>query len=308
MKGLRMIYDVIIVGSGISGLTAAIYTSRARLKTVVAAGSIWGGQLMFTTVIENFPGFKNGILGAELMNNIRQQAERFGSEIIFQDVTRVDFSHQPFNVVIGANIFEGKTVIIATGASPKWLGVKNERQLRGRGVSSCATCDAAFFKDKKVVVVGGGDSAMEEALTLAKFASEVKIVHRRDKLRASKILQERILDNPKIEIVWNHIVQEISGATRVEGVKLIDVDSSKVMELQCDGVFIAIGHKPNTELFKDQIELDERGYVVAQDAKTSVEGIFVAGDMQDYQYRQAITAAGSGCKAALSAQRYLEKM
>jgi thioredoxin reductase (NADPH) len=301
------LYDVIVIGSGPTGLTAAIYASRGKLKTLVIAGSMWGGQLMLTTEVENFPGFQGGILGPDLMDNMRRQAERFGAKIIFDDATAVDFSSRPFKVTVGGKVYEGKSVIIATGASAKWLGVEGETRLRGRGVSVCATCDAAFFKDKRAMVVGGGDTAMEEALVLSKFAREVKVVHRRDKLRAAIILQERAFKDPKIEFIWNSTVQEILGKDRVEGIRLRRVDTNEEFEMTCDAVFIAIGHKPNTEIFKGQIELDRAGYVAAKDiTKTSVEGVFVAGDVQDYRYRQAIIAAGSGCKAAMDAKKYLE--
>jgi len=300
-------YDVIVIGSGPAGLTAALYASRAKLKTLVVAGALWGGQLMLTMEVENFPGFKEKILGPDLMDNMRKQAERFGAEIIFNEATAVDFLSKPFKVTVGSKVYEGRSVIIATGASAKWLGLESETRLRGRGVSVCATCDAPFFKDKKAVVVGGGDTAIEEALTLSKFAREVKVVHRRDKLRASKILQERAFNNPKIEFIWNSTVQEILGKDKVEGVRLRKIDSNEEFELTCDAVFIAIGYKPNTEIFKGQIELDQAGYVVAKDTtRTSVEGVFVAGDAQDYRYRQAVTAAGAGCKSAMDAEKYLE--
>jgi thioredoxin reductase (NADPH) len=301
------LYDTIIIGSGPAGLTAATYASRAKLKTLVVAGAKWGGQLMLTTEVENFPGFKEGILGPDLIDNMWKQAKRFGAEMIFEDATAVDFSSKPFKVTAGNKVYEAKIVIIATGASAKWLGLESEKRLRGRGVSVCATCDAAFFKDKKVAVVGGGDTAIEEALALSKFAREVRVIHRRDKMRASKILQERGFNDPKIEFVWNSTVQEILGKDRVEGVRLRKVDSNKEFELACDAVFIAIGWKPETEIFKGQIELDQAGYVVARDTtKTNVEGVFVAGDAQDHRYRQAITAAGAGCMAALDAEKYLE--
>lgn len=262
---------------------------------------------MLTTEVENFPGFKEGILGPDLMDNMWKQAERFGVEMIFEDATSADFSSKPFKVMVGDKVYEGRTVIIATGASARWLGLESETRLRGRGVSVCATCDAAFFKDKKVVVVGGGDSAMEEALALSKFACEVKVVHRREKLKASKILQERAFENPKIEFIWNSSVQEILGKDKVEGVLLRKMTSNEEFEMVSDAVFIAIGHKPNTEIFKGQVEIDERGYVSAKETtKTSVEGVFVAGDAEDYRYRQAIMAAGAGCRAALDAQKYLE--
>jgi thioredoxin reductase (NADPH) len=305
---LTKLYDVIVIGSGPAGLTAAIYASRDRLKTLVVAGAMWGGQLMLTTEVENFPGFKEGILGPDLMDNMWKQAERFGTELIFDDATAVDFSSRPFKVTVGSKVYEGKSVIIATGASAKWLGLESETRLRGRGVSVCATCDAAFFKDKKAVVVGGGDTALEEALALSKFAKEIKVIHRRDKLRASIILQERAFKDPKIEFIWNSTVQEILGKDRVEGIRLRKVDSNEEFELACDAVFIAIGHKPNTEVFKGQIELDEKGYAVVRDGtKTNVEGVFAAGDVKDYRYRQAATAAGEGCKAALDAEKYLER-
>jgi thioredoxin reductase (NADPH) len=304
-----MIYDVIIIGSGPAGMTAAIYTSRARLKTLLIAGVEWGGQLMLTTEVENFPGFKEGIQGPDLVNNLWKQAERFGTEFVFDNATDVNFSTKPFKVTVGEELYQGKGIIIATGASARWLGLENESRLRGRGVSVCATCDAAFFKDKKVVVVGGGDSAMEESLALSKFVREVKVIHRRDKLRASKILQERAYNDPKIQFIWNMTVQEILGADKVEGVRLKRTDKDEILELTCDAVFVAIGHKPNTDVFKGHIELDEKSYVTIRDeTKTNVEGVFAAGDVFDYRYRQAVTAAASGCKAALDIQKYLEEV
>ena len=307
LEGSNEIYDVIIIGSGPAGLTAAIYSSRLQLRTLVVAGAMWGGQLMLTMEVENFPGFKEGILGPDLMDTMRRQAEGFGAEMIFEDATAVDFSSKPFKVTVGSEVYQGKSVILATGASARWLGLESEARLRGRGVSVCATCDAAFFKDKKAVVVGGGDTAMEEALALSKFVREVKVIHRRDELRASKILQERVFKNPKIDIVWDSTVQEILGKQKVEGVRLKKVDSDEEFELALDAVFIAIGYKPNTEIFKGQVQLDEKGYVVANNGtETSVAGVFAAGDVHDYRYRQAITAAGEGCKAALDAEKYLE--
>ncbi len=300
-------YDVIIIGSGPAGLTAAIYTSRAGLKTLVVAGMLWGGQLMLTQEVENFPGFENGILGPKLMDEIMKQAKRFGAEIILETATAVDFKAKPFKITTGNKTYEAKAVIIATGASAKWLGLESETRLRGKGVSVCATCDAPFFRNKKVVVVGGGDTAMEEAFVLSRFASEVKIIHRRDKLRACKCLQEKAFANPKITFVWNSTIQEILGKDRVEGVRLKRVDTGEETILPCDAVFLAIGHKPNTEIFKNQIELDQTGYIIAkQNTQTNIEGVFVAGDVADYRYRQAIAAAGSGCKAALDAEKYLE--
>ena len=301
-----MMYDVVIVGSGPAGLTAAIYTSRAGLKTLVAAGMLWGGNLMLTTEVENFPGLENGILGPELMEQMRKQAERFGAELVLENATSLDLKSKPFKVTVGNTVHEAKAVIIATGASAKWLGLESETQLRGRGVSVCATCDAAFFRNRKVVVVGGGDTALEEAFVLSRVASEVKVIHRRDKLRATKFLQEKAFENPKISFVWNSTVKEILGKNMVEGIKLHNVVSGEESVLDCDGVFIAIGHKPNTEIFKDQIELDAAGYIIVKEhTRTNIEGVFAAGDVIDPRYRQAIAAAGSGCKAAIDAEKYL---
>jgi len=261
---------------------------------------------MLTAEVENFPGFKE-VLGPDLIDRMWKQAERFGAEFIFEDVTNVNLLSKPFRVCTDNKTFEGRSVIIATGSSAKWLGLKNETRLRGKGVSVCATCDAAFFKDKKAIVVGGGDSAMEEALVLAKFVEEVKIVHRRSTLRASRILQERVFNNPKIGFIWNSVIYDILGRDKVEGVKLKKIDSDEEYEIACDAVFIAIGYEPNTQLFHDQIDMDEKGYVIVRDeTMTSIEGVFAAGDVQDYRYRQAVTAAAGGCKAALDAQRYLE--
>jgi thioredoxin reductase (NADPH) len=301
-----MVYDVIVLGSGPAGLTASIYTSRAGLKTLVVAGTTWGGQLMLTREVENFPGFENGILGPKLMEDMRKQAERCGAELLFEHATAADFKSEPFKVTVGSKVDEAKTVIIATGASAKWLGLESETRLRGRGVSVCATCDAPFFRNRKVVVMGGGDTAMEEALFLSKVVSEVKVIHRRDKLRACKWLQEKAFANPKIGFVWNSTVTEVLGKDRVEGVKLRNVVSGEESVLACDAVFLAIGYTPNTGIFRDQIELDETGYIVVRDGtRTNIEGVFVAGDVADYRYRQAIAAAGSGCKAALDAEKYL---
>lgn len=298
---------MIVIGSGPAGLTAALYTSRTKLKTLVVAGTMWGGQLMLTMEVENFPGFKEGILGPDLMNNMWGQVERFGAEMLFEDATAVDFSSSPLRVSVEGKVYKSRSVVIATGASAKWLGLKSEERLRGKGVSTCATCDAALYQARKVVVVGGGDTAMEEALAVSKFADEVYVIHRRDKLRATKILQEEVLKNPKISIIWNGTVQEILGEEKVKGIKLKKRDSNEEIELACDAVFIAIGHKPNTEIFKNQVEMDQSGYILARDTtKTSVEGVFVAGDVTDRYYRQAVTAAAAGCKSALDLERYLE--
>ena len=305
----RRLYDVIIIGSGPAGLTAAIYTSRNGLKTLVVAGSSWGGQLMLTTEVENFPGFTEGVLGPELMDNMREQAEKFGAEIIFEDAVSVDFKNKPFKVKAGDETYKAHSVIIATGASPRWLGLESEQRLRGRGVSVCATCDAPFFRDKKAVVIGGGDTAIKEALELTKFVREVKVIHRRDRLRAARILQKRAFSNPKIGFVWNSVPLEILGEEKVEGVRLKRTDTGEEFTLECDAVFVAIGSKPNTEIFKDQVDMDDDGYIITHDeTKTSVEGIFAAGDVQDRRYRQAVVAAASGCKAALDAEEYLESL
>jgi len=301
-----LMYDVVILGSGPAGLTASIYTSRAGLKTLVVAGAMWGGQLMLTREVENFPGFENGILGPDLMATIKKQAERVGAEIIFEHATSVDFKSNPFKITAGNKVYEAKTVIIATGASARWLGLESETRLRGRGVSVCATCDAPFFRNKKAVVVGGGDTAIEEALFLSKIVSEIKIIHRRDKLRACNCLQKKAFANPKITFVWNSVVTEILGKDRVEGAKLRNVVSGEESTLKCDAVFLAIGYTPNTSIFRNQIELADNGYVVVrEETRTNIEGVFAAGDVADYRYRQAIAAAGSGCKAALDAEKYL---
>jgi thioredoxin reductase (NADPH) len=300
------VYDVIILGSGPAGLTASIYSSRAGLKTLIIAGTTWGGQLMLTREVENFPGFEKGILGPDLMIAMRNQAQRCGAELLFEHATAVDFNSMPFKITVGKKVHEAKTVIIATGASAKWLGLKSETRLRGRGVSVCATCDAPFFRNKKVVVVGGGDTAMEESLFLSKIVSEVQVIHRRDKLRAHNYLQEKAFADTKITFVWNSTITEILGKDRVEGIKIRNVVSNEESVLSCDAVFLAIGYKPNTEIFKDQIELDETGYIIVnKESRSNIEGIFVAGDVADFRYRQAITAAGSGCKAAIDAAKYL---
>lgn len=301
-------HNVVIIGSGPAGLTAAIYAARANLSPLLIEGWQSGGQLTTTTEVENFPGFAKGIMGPELMKEMRAQAERFGTLFQTGDVTSVDFQKRPFRIVVdGEQTVEAKTLIIATGASPVTLGLPNEGRLWGHGVSSCATCDGFFFKGKELVVVGGGDSAMEEAAFLTKFATKVSIVHRRDKLRASKIMQDRAMKNERIAFVWNTVVEDVLGSNVVTGVRLRNIVTGKVWDLSCAGLFLAIGHRPNTTLFSGQLEMDATGYLITrQGTATSVPGVFAAGDVQDAHYRQAVTAAGSGCMAAMDAEHYLE--
>ncbi len=300
------IYDVIIIGSGPAGLTAGIYTSRANLKTLMIAGSKWGGQLMLTTLVENYPGFPDGIQGPDLMQEMRKQTEKFGTEIIDKDFTQANFEVQPFKVSTAEATYEGKSVIIATGADTKWMDVPGEKEKIGRGISSCAPCDAFFFKNKNVIVVGGGDSAMEEALILTKFASSVTVVHRKDVLRASQIMQDRAMNNPKIKFIFNTEVVEVLGEGKVQGVKIKNNKTNEVKDMQTDGVFVAIGHLPNTVAFKG-IDIDNDGFIkVYNHTKTNLEGVFVAGDVHDNHYKQAVTAAGFGCMAALEAEKWLE--
>lgn len=320
-----MIYDTLIIGAGPSGLTASTYTSRDSLKTLLLGGSKWGGQLMLTSEVENYPGFPEGIMGPELMAKMKAQAERFGTEFKALDVTKVDFSASPFKVWSGEEEFSAKTVIVATGADTLWLGLPNEQKLIGRGVSSCAPCDAYFFKGLRVVVVGGGDAAMEEAVTLSKFASEVTIVHRREACRASKIMIDRALGLPNVKIKYNTIVTDVLGEEKVTGVKLQNTETKAEEDFACEGVFVAIGHSPNTKIFEGQLALDEKGYILKGSSHstasethnadiahshyamaTSVPGVFVAGDVHDHHYRQAVTAAGFGCMAALEVIRYLQ--
>lgn len=327
-------YKIVIIGSGPAGLTAAIYAARGGMEPLVISGDQPGGQLILTSDIENFPGFDEPVLGADLMSKMKKQAKKVGTKFIDTSVVSVDFSSKPFKIKIHEGtsnntvdnnndddvaessnnikknekekILLAKSIIIATGASAIWLGLESENRLKGRGVSACATCDGFFFKNKDVVVVGGGDTALEEALFLAKLAKSIIVIHRRNELRAMKILQQRAFQNPKISFIWDTIVEDILGQNTVNGLKIKNTKTDKIAEIKCDGVFIAIGHKPNTEIFRGQIEMDDKEYIKRyEETKTSIAGIFVAGDVCDYAYRQAITAAGSGCKASLDAIRYL---
>jgi thioredoxin reductase (NADPH) len=305
-----MLYDVVIIGSGAAGLTSAIYAARSNMKLLLIEGMQPGGQLTITSDIENFPGYAEPVSGPELMTTIRRQAERVGTEIVTGEVTNVDFSTRPFKIEVGEKQIEAKTLIISTGASARWLDIPSEKAFYGKGVSACATCDGFFYRGKEVLVVGGGDTALEEATFLTNFASKVTLVHRRDELRGSKAMQKRASDNPKIEFAWNSVVEEVLGSdTGVTAVRLKDTKTGETRELPCDGVFIAIGHTPNTKLFEGKLELDEQGYIVTPKTsmQTSVEGVFAAGDCQDSKYRQAVTAAGTGCMAAIDAERFLQE-
>lgn len=301
--------NVIILGGGPAGLTAAIYAARANLAPLVIEGAEAGGQLMLTTMVENYPGFEDGIMGPALMQTMRQQAERVGAEFIGEDATEVDFARRPFVVgTASGQRFEARAVIVATGASARLLGLPGEQRLMGRGVSTCATCDGFFFRNRDVIVAGGGDSAMEEALYLGNLAKSVTVVHRRDQLRASKIMQQRAFDHPKIGFVWDTVIEDILGDGVVSGVRLKNLKTDEVSERPIDGVFVAIGHIPNTAIFKGQLELDAQGYIKLRDrSSTSVEGVFAAGDVHDHTYRQAVTAAGYGCMAAIDAERWLQR-
>ena len=303
-----MAKDVVIIGAGPAGYTAGIYCSRARHDTLLISGLLPGGQLMNTTDVENYPGFDEGIMGPDLMQTMRKQTERMGTKIIDDVVTNVDFSQIPFKVSTASDTFETKTVIVCTGATPRKIGIEGEQVFAGKGVSYCATCDGAFFRDQELAVVGGGDSCMEEATFLTKFASKVHIIHRRDEFRASKIMQERALNNKKINVHWNSIILDIKGDQKVQQVILKDTKTDKETCIDLAGVFVAIGHEPNTSLFNDQLNLDENGYIILnENTQTSVDGVFSAGDVHDHRYRQAVTAAGYGCMAAIDVDKYLSE-
>jgi thioredoxin reductase (NADPH) len=305
-SNLSQLYDVIIIGSGPAGYTAGIYASRAKLKTLIISGSLPGGQLMTTSEVENYPGFPNGIFGPELMMNMRQQAERFGTTIVDDEVIKVDFKQRPFIVRSHSELYRAESVLICTGATPRKLGIPTEQQFAGRGVSYCATCDGPFFKGEDIAVVGGGDTAIEEATFLTKFGKSVKIVHRRDSLRASKILQEKAFENPKIKFLWNSVVSDIKGNKKITGLTVKDINSEKEESYSVGGLFVAIGHEPNTSIFRGQLEMDDKGYLILKNqTRTSVEGVFAAGDVHDFRYRQAVTAAGFGCMAALDVEKWI---
>ncbi|MCB0343412.1 MAG: thioredoxin-disulfide reductase [Bdellovibrionales bacterium] len=304
----EQVENVIIIGSGPAGLTSAIYTSRANLNPLMIEGEEAGGQLMTTTDVENYPGFAEGIMGPELMDVMRKQAQRFGTRFMTKNVTKIDLSKRPFKVWVGEELHLGKAIIVSTGASAMYLGIENEQSMIGRGVSACATCDGAFFRDQICCIVGGGDTAMEEALFLTRFAKKVYVIHRRAEFRASKIMAERVMEHEKIEVLWNSELKEIKGDKQVTGISVYNNQTKETSHLDMDGVFIAIGHRPNTQIFKGQLEMNEVGYLETKPKSTytSVEGVFAAGDVQDHVYRQAITAAGTGCMAAIDCERWLE--
>jgi thioredoxin reductase (NADPH) len=307
-SGKQKHYDILIIGSGPAGYTAGVYASRAKLSTLIISGTLPGGQLMTTSEVENYPGFPSGIFGPELMMNMRQQSERFGTTILDDEVIKVNFKKKPFTITTHSETYTAKSVIVCTGASPRKLGIPSEQQFSGRGVSYCATCDGPFFKGEDIVVVGGGDTALEEAMFLTKFGKSVKVVHRRDYLRASKILQEKAKENPKIEFLWNNVVSDIKGEKKIATVIVKNIAGGRETTLSAGGLFVAIGHEPNTSIFKGQLELDDKGYVLLKDhTRTSVEGVFAAGDVHDHRYRQAVTAAGFGCMAALDVDRWLSE-
>jgi thioredoxin reductase (NADPH) len=304
---MKEVRELIIIGGGPAGYTAALYAARANLEPLVIEGFQWGGQLMITSDVENYPGYPDGVMGPEMMAEFRRQAERFGTEFVTDDVTRVDFSERPFRVWVEDTEYRSNAVIVATGASARWLGIPGEQVYQGRGVSACATCDGAFFRDKELIVVGGGDTAMEEATFLTRFATKVTVVHRRDDFRASPIMVDRARQSDKIEFITNAVIEDIAGDGKVESVVLRDTQTGRTWDYKVDGVFVAIGHDPNTKLFVDQLEHDDAGYLITKpgSTETNLPGIFAAGDVQDHTYRQAVTAAGSGCMAALDAERFL---
>jgi len=304
-----MAEKLIIIGGGPAGLSAAIYAAREGFEPLVIAGFAAGGQLLLTTTVENFPGFPEGIEGPEIIMKMREQAEKFGTRFVNENATGVDFSSKPYKIMSDSKTYEAETVIIATGADSMWIGIESEKKFMGRGVSSCATCDGPFYKGKDVVVVGGGDSAMEEALFLTRFANSIKIVHRRDAFRASKIMQEKVLHDPKISVLWNSVVDEIKGEQKVSSVVIKDVNTGEKKEIPIHGIFVAIGHKPNTEIFKDKLKMDEKGYLVTNnEVETEIEGVYVAGDVFDSYYRQAVTASAGGVKAALKVREHFSKI
>lgn len=301
-------FDIIIIGSGPAGYTASIYSSRAKLKTLIITGSLPGGQLMTTSEVENYPGFPNGIFGPELMINMKQQSERFGTIMVTDEVTKVDFKIKPFKVYTESSLYTAESVLISTGATPRKLGIEPEQIFAGRGISYCATCDGPFFKDQHIIVVGGGDTALEEANFLTKFGKSVKIIHRREHLRASKILQERAFENPKIEFIWNSSVININGDNKISSIIIKNHKTGEEKKLNAGGLFVAIGHEPNTSIFKGQVDMDDRGYIIVKNyTKTNIDGVFASGDVHDYRYRQAITAAGFGCMAALDIEKWLSE-
>ena len=307
-KKTKTSYDVIIIGAGPAGYTAGIYCSRARHDTLIISGLLPGGQLMNTTDVENYPGFDEGIMGPDLMLTMRKQAERMNTTIIDDVVVNVDFRAKPFKVLTGSEEYEAKAVIVCTGATPRKIGIEGEQTFSGKGVSYCATCDGAFFRNQDIAVVGGGDTCMEEATFLTKFASKVHIIHRRDTFRASKIMQDRALNNENIEVHWNSVIEDIKGDQKVQQIVLKDTKTGENKTLEMGGVFVAIGHEPNTELFKNQLEMDENGYIIQkQNTETSVKGVFTAGDVHDHRYRQAVTAAGFGCMSAIDVDKYLSE-
>ena len=302
--------EVIIIGGGPAGYTAALYAARAELKPLVIEGFQWGGQLMVTSDVENYPGYPDGVMGPEMMQDFRRQAERFGAEFVTDDVTEVDFSERPFRITVHKDVHLAKSVILATGAHARWLGLDSEQRLQGRGVSACATCDGAFFKEKEIVVVGGGDSAFEEALFLTRFGTKVTLVHRRNDFRASQIMVSRARANPKVELLTPYAVEEVLGDFAVEGLRLRNTETGETRDITAQGFFVAIGHEPNTSLFLDRLDHDENGYLVTKpgSTETNIPGVFAVGDVQDHIYRQAITAAGSGCMGALDAERFLAEL